>query len=614
MKKSLLLIIGLLLLPVCVQAATDYWFEGFDGLAGAQPAGWRDETNDNTFNAEIACSYTSSWAAITRTAESTYGKVLSAIQNPDVALYPSVEVVVTSVSASATWRLGIQEEEGSFQHRDLSGPQTGPGTFSYNYAAAFGWTSGTHALSVELILEGNTTTAIEVDSVRISTAPTPTPTPTVGPVFWTENFTGTANNPVPGWRVLDPAPEPVDFNARIYYTGAGGAYVEVTPAASVSFGKVLSPVQTVNTANYPLLELKVLALDADAYWKVRIQEEEGPGPRGSWDLRAYTQRAGVFVFDYASITGWTSGIHLFSIEIDVEGGFRKKIELDSIRILNASALPTPVVTPTPYAAEFDLDASPPDGWRYSSVNSPSPIAAPEGVRMYSLGGYAYLTFTAAFGADLIGKALSTTITVDTDSYPELWFWVTDAYPFNCTYTVSLWTENVGVFPVFASGRNTTGLKKIEYRDLIRQDAPGWGGPQALNLELKMEGEIGGFIKMDFIRFEPPAPTPTITPTPVSNTLRPAANLFRPDQGPLTIDYRVQSTDTIRITVFNTAGRKVRTLLEQHASGQVSSAVEWDGKNEAGDWVGSGVYVIRIESKDLVHNTRFFKNVRVAVVR
>lgn len=612
MIKRIVLFANLLLaaggfLPAAADAATDYWFEDFNGLAGSQPTGWLDESDNAAFNVEISNGFHASWAAVTRTVDDVWGKTLSPLQSPDVALYPSVEVVVTGLSASTSWKIGIQED-GSSNRWDLCASQTGTGTFAFNYATITGWGSGTHQFRVELIVESATAgTYIEVDSVRISTVPTPTPTPTAVPVFWSETFAGTAFQPVPGWQVTDP-PD-TDFNARIFYS-ADGAYVAVTPSTTASFGKVLSPVLTVNTANNPLVEVTVLSLDKGAAWKLGIQEREF-GYRHE-TLNSSMQRAGTFVFNYADVMGWSSGSHAFSLEIVVEG-VRKKIELDSIRILNASALPTPVVTPTPYAAEFDLEAAPPAGWMYSLPYTPSPLTSTAGVLMYSQGGFAYLTFTA-LGDNLVGKALSTTITVDTDAFPELWFWVTDAYPFGGEYTVSLWTRNVGVFPIFTSGQNPTGLKKINYRELIRQEMPGWGGPQALNVELALAGESGSYFKMDYIRFQPAGPAPTITPTPVTNTLRPSANLFRPDQGPLTVTYMVQSTDTIRITVFNTAGRKVRTLLERNVSGQVSGAVDWDGKNEEGDWVGSGVYVIRIESKDLQNHTRFFKNVRVAVVR
>ncbi len=151
-----------------IGGSTDYWQDDFIGTAGDQPPGWDDETDNNAFNAEIAYSSTTSWAAVTRTADAeVWGKVLSPTQTVDVAAYPMVEIVVTGISASTSWKLGIQEQEGIYSHWDLSGSQTGTGTFPYNYSTTTGWSSGTHVFSVEITVEGSGGTYIEADSVRI---------------------------------------------------------------------------------------------------------------------------------------------------------------------------------------------------------------------------------------------------------------------------------------------------------------------------------------------------------------------------------------------------------------------------------------------------------------
>ncbi len=78
------------------------WFEGFDTVPGQQPNNWFDETQNSTYNAEITTAYPSGAAAITRTAEDVWGKVLSTPVLCDVNMYPYLELNITAVSPATT--------------------------------------------------------------------------------------------------------------------------------------------------------------------------------------------------------------------------------------------------------------------------------------------------------------------------------------------------------------------------------------------------------------------------------------------------------------------------------------------------------------------------------
>jgi hypothetical protein len=65
---------------------------------------------------------------------------------------------------------------------------------------------------------------------------------------------------------------------------------------------------------------------------------------------------------------------------------------------------------------------------------------------------------------------------------------------------------------------------------------------------------------------------------------------------------------IEIEIFNVAGEKVRTL-HNTASGGANFYIEWDGKNESGNKVASGVYIGRFTIGG--SNEKFFK---MAVVK
>ncbi|MCD4814477.1 T9SS type A sorting domain-containing protein [bacterium] len=449
--------------------AADFWNESFSGTPLTQPGGWSDETQDGAFNADIAYSYTSSWAAVTRTAEGTYGKVLSPNQTVDVDTYPWVEIVVTGISASTSWKLGIQEQEGSYLHWDLSGSQTGTGTFQYDYASGTGWT-GTHTFGVEMIVEGNAGTYIEADSVRIYNIPTPTPspvcsptvtstpspvysptttstitpTPTVEIFIYQEEFVGMAGELPAGWVVDNGANS---FNAIIAYSYTD-SYAAVTRTANDTWGKVLSEILNIDVGKYPIINVVVQDVSQDAQWRIGMQEQSGSYFQKY--LNDYTTETGSFYFNFAEIMGWETGTYDFSVELAVVGSGGEYFEIDSIRIGVLSSMP---------------------------------------------------------------------------------------------------------------------------------------------------------------------PTPTVTITPVvENIFRPSLNLFRPKQAPLELYYKIKSVESVTIKIYNLAGRKVRTLLDTSYSGQIASQMDWDGKNDAGDWVGSGVYILRIEAKNTNNGSRFSKNIRVVVVK
>jgi hypothetical protein len=148
----------------------------FSGSAGSQPTNWIDDTQVPGFNAEISFSYTASYAAVTRTVAGTWGKVLSPGIVCDVDAFPNVLISVQGISPSTGWKLGIQENEGSYHYHDLYAA-SGTGVVVLNYRDAMAaapasetWSGGsgsTHAFSLQVTVEGNGGTYIAVDEVRV---------------------------------------------------------------------------------------------------------------------------------------------------------------------------------------------------------------------------------------------------------------------------------------------------------------------------------------------------------------------------------------------------------------------------------------------------------------
>jgi len=61
-----------------------------------------------------------------------------------------------------------------------------------------------------------------------------------------------------------------------------------------------------------------------------------------------------------------------------------------------------------------------------------------------------------------------------------------------------------------------------------------------------------------------------------------------------MDVRVDQAGTVKVTVFNMGGNKVVSLFNQYKD-PGNFRVSWNGRNEAGDLVGNGVYMVLIQT-------------------
>ena len=73
------------------------------------------------------------------------------------------------------------------------------------------------------------------------------------------------------------------------------------------------------------------------------------------------------------------------------------------------------------------------------------------------------------------------------------------------------------------------------------------------------------------------------------------NPFYLSGGPATVRYEVGRPGEVRLTLYNVMGRKVRTLVDGiHAKGAFTTT--WDGKDDGGSRVASGVYLCRMTTE------------------
>jgi hypothetical protein len=66
----------------------------------------------------------------------------------------------------------------------------------------------------------------------------------------------------------------------------------------------------------------------------------------------------------------------------------------------------------------------------------------------------------------------------------------------------------------------------------------------------------------------------------------------------TIKYQLPQSSEVRLSIYNVLGQKVRTLVNSRIEAGYHS-VEWDGRNEAGTQVASGIYIYRFQADNFL---------------
>jgi hypothetical protein len=135
-----------------------------------------------------------------------------------------------------------------------------------------------------------------------------------------------------------------------------------------------------------------------------------------------------------------------------------------------------------------------------------------------------------------------------------------------------------------------------------------GNAQVLYLSFGLEGVLQSMIRdevmsrtLDWFGIEPvtgiadPAPVAPVTLALAQNTPNP----FRPTT---TIGYRLDAAGPVSLRVFDVHGRVVRELVSgvQHAA---LHEVSWDGRDDGGRMVASGIYFYRLETGSTVETRR-----------
>lgn len=396
--KVWFLIAGFIFL-ISAAMADSVWRDDFNGgTPGVLPTDWRDDTTNSGFNAEIVFSSTSGLAEISRTAASTWGKVLGPVlTDVDVNEYPYLVVYIPSKSSSVGWSISIQEEAGAYHHFTVITESSNVGLFYVDIRTASGGWTGEHTFSVEFAVSGAEDEYINVDFVALESAqptatmtptvtatPTPSPTNTTGPTqtstptatstpstwcYFAYDFEGTPGNTITGWTAT---------NAAFLYDSTGTKAECTRLAVGDSFIRSQAMVYSADTEK---LSVHVDYVQTSSNYTIKIQMQGAPYT--SYSLSVVTDFDGLWRIDLGDqieanggdVDDWIG--ENFYIDI----WFTEQITIDFANFCNYlyevnttnDVLPyaTPVVL-AHFMAMWGVDASPTPVYYGYDLNSHNP--------------------------------------------------------------------------------------------------------------------------------------------------------------------------------------------------------------------------------------------------
>ena len=94
----------------------------------------------------------------------------------------------------------------------------------------------------------------------------------------------------------------------------------------------------------------------------------------------------------------------------------------------------------------------------------------------------------------------------------------------------------------------------------------------------------------------PDPTGAQTAAYVNSLSQNYPNPFNPTT---TVKFSVRARTHVSLRIYNVAGQRVRTLVDEVRAPGVTHTAVWNGRNDAGQSVSSGVYFYKLVTRDFV---------------
>ncbi|MCY3773491.1 MAG: T9SS type A sorting domain-containing protein [Gemmatimonadetes bacterium] len=147
--------------------------------------------------------------------------------------------------------------------------------------------------------------------------------------------------------------------------------------------------------------------------------------------------------------------------------------------------------------------------------------------------------------------------------------------------------------VAGSGAVDTVVTVPATRGSVTIEVPDWTRYETVMLVVaSLERTGAGFEYAYTATFDPGLPGSGQAGRPIAASLTTFPNPFYMSDGPATVRYEVGQPGEVSLTLYNVLGRKVRALVDgPHSPGTFTTT--WDGRDDGGSRVASGVYFCRM---------------------
>ena len=122
------------------------------------------------------------------------------------------------------------------------------------------------------------------------------------------------------------------------------------------------------------------------------------------------------------------------------------------------------------------------------------------------------------------------------------------------------------------------------------------------LEMELEAAMEGYVDFQQVRGKTKIKRPVINPAmepevTVADTVQFKTGVFpNPFNASTTVHFNLKDEGHVSIVVYDLLGRKVKTLVDENRSTGAHRVV-WDGRDESGMTASSGIYFVRIRTRD-----------------
>lgn len=171
-----------------------------------------------------------------------------------------------------------------------------------------------------------------------------------------------------------------------------------------------------------------------------------------------------------------------------------------------------------------------------------------------------------------------------------------------------WSTRMGASPSFKLLLRAAWYNGTDWEPLggaLNRDANYDAGKAAIALAggklfvaWEENASTGKQIYVKYFQFATPTLTPVVRYASAQDTVLIKPNVFRPkDQPSVQISVWVGTARQVELTVYTRAGNKVRRLTIPPSASPDRVEATWDGKNERGELVQAGIYLLVLETEN-----------------